>query len=153
MTPTSSPALGLRGFSLIEVMVALGLAGLLAATVVATFANVLTAQGRSKREWEAFTIAEQQMELLEALPSTASLLAPNSTSAAPGGAADRTCSDISAGAQHFRTNGLGDVVNAGQYDVCIKVTAGNPFGALRNVRVVVLYEYGGTDGVLLQTIR
>jgi prepilin-type N-terminal cleavage/methylation domain-containing protein len=142
-----------RGFSLIEVMVALGLGAVIAATVVATFSSVLGAQGRSKREWEAFTIAEQQLELLASLPSDAGLLAPNSNSTAPGAAADRRCDDIPAGPQHFRTNGLGDVRPSGAYDVCIKVTAGNPFGGLRNVRVVALYEFGGTDGVLLQTIR
>lgn len=142
-----------HGFSLIEVMVAVALGAVIAATVVATFSGALNTQGRGKREWEAFTIAQQQMELLSALPTDASLLSSNSSGVDPGSAADRTCSDIPPGAQHFRTNGLGDVVTAGQYDVCIKVTAGHPIGALRDVRVVVLYEYGGTDGVLLQTIR
>lgn len=142
-----------RAFSLIETMVALGLGGVIAANVVVTFSAAINTQGRGKREWAAFTIAQQNLELLAALPNDSEFLLANDSSLTPGARSDLTCTGIPLGVQHFRTNGLGDKLATGQFDVCYKITSANPIGGLRNVRVVVLYEFGGQSGVLLQTVR
>jgi len=142
-----------RAFSLIETMVALAISGVLAATVVSTFSAALNEQAKSKRDWAAFTIAQQNMELLASLPKGAAELSANSNAANPGNAADRICTDIPDGLQHFRTNELGVKTAGGAYDVCMRVTAGNPLGSLNNIRVVVTYDFGGTHAVQLQSIR
>jgi prepilin-type N-terminal cleavage/methylation domain-containing protein len=142
-----------RGFSLLETLAALAVAAILGASVAATFGAALVDQGRGKREWAAFTIAEQTLELLASLPPDTGLLSPNSTSTTPGTPADVVCSDVPPGPQHYRTDALGTPVADGGFEVCIKVTAGNPVGSLRNVRVVVLYDFRGNHGLLLQTVR
>lgn len=143
-----------RGFTLIEVMVAVGLGGVVMASAVSTFKTSLDEQALSKREWQAFTIAQQNMELLSALPRDHTLLSPNAAGAVvPGSAADATCTDVGAGTQHFRVDGLGKKVTGGQYDVCFKVKEGDPVGSLKNVRVVVTYVFGVQRHVVLQTVR
>ena len=144
-----------RGFSLLEAMVAIALAGVVAATVIATFKGSIDAQSRSKHDWHAFTIAQQNMERWSAIPRTSALLNENSTTTNPGDATDSTCVGQPAGSRHFRVNELGQPSASGVYDLCIKVTDGSPEGALKNVRVVVEYAKtsGGTEHVLLQTIR
>lgn len=143
-----------QAFSLLEVMVAVALAGVLAATVTATFKGSLDEQARSKHEWQAFTIAQQMMEKLSALPRSHELLAHNTVLVAgvPGTAADATC-PMGLGAQHKMVNGLGDDAS-GPYEMCVKVTDGHPSGNLKDIRVVVLYKtLTGNGNVLLQTIR
>jgi prepilin-type N-terminal cleavage/methylation domain-containing protein len=147
------------GFSLIEVMVAMLLGGIVVGATVTSLKASLDEQGASKLEWESFTIAQQTMELLSALPRDHGLLSGNdgvgggtSPATGPGTAADRECASIAQGAQHFRTNALGKVVSDGAFDVCIKVKDGHPFGVLKNVRVVVMTS-SGAGNVLLQTIR
>lgn len=143
-----------QAFSLLEVMVAVALAGVLAATVTATFKGSLDEQARSKHEWQAFTIAQQTMETLSALPRTHELLAHNTqlSASTPGTNADATC-PMALGVQHKMVNGLGDAAS-GPYEMCIKVTDGHPSGNLKDVRVVVLYKtLTGNGNVLLQTLR
>ena len=143
-----------RAFSLLEVMVAVALAGVLAGTVVATFKGSLDEQARSKHEWQAFTIAQQTMEKLSALPRSHELLAFNTPLSAgiPGTAADATC-PMAAGEQNKTVNSLGDNAS-GPYRMCIKVTDGHPSGNLKDVRVIVLFKtLTGSGNVILQTIR
>ncbi len=142
-----------RGFSLIEVMVAMGLGGVIVASAVTTFKYALDEQALAKREWQAFTIAQQRMEILAALPTTHPLLVGNAPGNNAGTAADATCDDIAVGAQHFRLDGLGNLSPTGQFDLCFRITDGNPIGSKKNVRVVIIYDYQGKRHVTLQTIR
>lgn len=142
-----------RGFSLIEVMVAMGLGGVIVASAVTTFKYALDEQALAKREWQAFTVAQQQMEVLAALPTTHPLLVGNVGPTGAGTAADAICNDIVVGHQHFRTDGLGNLSATGSFDVCYRITDGNPIGSKKNVRVVVTYDSGGKRHVMLQTIR
>ena len=142
-----------KGFSLIEVMVALALGGVITATAVTTFKASLDEQGISKRDWEAFTIAQQTMEVVSSVPDDDDRLGANSSASSPGSAADAECASIATGVQHFTTNALGVPTPGGPFEVCIKVKDGNPFGSLKNIRVVVLYTAVGARNVMLQTIR
>lgn len=142
-----------RGFSLIEVMVAMGLGGIIVASAVTSFKYTLDEQALAKREWQAFTIAQQRMEILAALPTSHTLLVGNVGGTNAGTAADATCEDIGVGPQHLIMDGLGNEVATGQFHVCYRVTDGNPIGSKKNVRVVVTYDSGGKRHVMLQTIR
>jgi prepilin-type N-terminal cleavage/methylation domain-containing protein len=142
-------------FSLVEVMVALALGGVVVAGAVAAFRESLVAEAAAKHEWIAFSVAEQQMELLSTMPRDGALLAGNvAAGAAPGLAADALCSDIAFGPQRFKVDALGAKTTSGEYEMCLRITDGNPSGALKNVRVVVLYpSFGAAGHVVLQTIR
>lgn len=148
-----------RAFTLLETLVALGLFGVLVASVVSTFSGSIQLQGKSRQEWAAFSLAQQQLELLTSLPPTSPMLVPNSPLVAgvlPGSEVDATCSTIPVGAAHFRTDpfSFNRDVSSGTFEVCTKVSQGSPFGALLNIRVVVLYPTKtGTGHVLLHTIR
>lgn len=142
-----------RAFSLIEVMVAVGLGGVIVASAVTTFKYALDEQALAKREWQAFTVAQQQMEILAAVPTTHPLLTSNAGSSNAGARADAVCNDIPVGLQHFRTDGLGNPSSSGAFDVCYRVTDGSPLGSKKNVRVVVNYDSGGKRHVILQSIR
>jgi prepilin-type N-terminal cleavage/methylation domain-containing protein len=142
-----------KGFSLVEVMVALALGGVVTAAAVTSFKASLDEQGISKRDWAAFTIAQQTMELVSSVPNDDSRLSANSTAALPGSAGDAECASITSTSQHFTTDELGVPTLGGPYEVCIKVNNANPFGQLKNVRVVVLYTAPGARHVILQTIR
>ena len=135
-------------------MVAVAFGGVVMATAASAFKTSLDEQALSKREWQAFTIAQQNMELLAALPRDHTMLGANNVgSAVPGSKEDAICTDISVGAQHFRVDGLGVPKAGGQYDVCFKVKEGDPLGSLKNVRVVVVYTFGVQRHVVLQTVR
>ena len=142
-----------HGFSLIEVMVAMGLGGLIVASAVSSFKFSIEEQALAKREWQAFTIAQQRMEILAALPVTHPLLLGNVSGGEAGTPADATCDDIAIGPQHLVMDGLGNEDDRGSFDVCYRVTDGNPIGSKKNVRVVVNYDSGGKRHVMLQTIR
>ncbi len=152
---SARPVVG--GFSLLEVMVSVVLAGVLAATVAATFRGSLDEQARSKHEWQGFTIAQQQMELLASLPRTSSLLSGNSPLDAtnpPGSPGDIECASVASPQQHFRTNELGVPTTSGVYELCWKITDGHPTGSLKNIRVIVLFRSSaGSGNVVLQTVR
>ncbi len=142
-----------RGFSLVEVMVAMAVGGVIVASAVTSFKLSLDEQGRAKREWQAFTIAQQQMEILSSMPTGHALLVGNSSASSDiGTAADADCSGIPAGLQHKTVDGFGAVAS-GPFEMCVKVTDGSPFGSKKNIRVVVLFNAGGKRHVLLQTIR
>ncbi len=146
----------MRGFTLVEVMVAVALGGVVMASAVTTFKTSLDEQALGKREWQAFTIAQQYMELLSALPRDHTLLSGNAAEGDTtilGSAADGTCESVGEGVQNFRVDGLGTRATGGQYTVCFKIKEGSPFGALKNVRVVVTYTFAGARHVLLQTVR
>lgn len=145
-----------RGFSLLEAMVAIVMAGVVAAIVVATFKGSLDEQSRSKNDWQAFTIAQQQMELFAALPRSSAMLNENDTNANPGSVADATCTGVPTGdGRHQRVDALGNLSATGSFDVCVKVTDNKPEGALKYVRVIVDYtgHNGATEHVALQTVR
>ena len=59
-----------RAFSLVEVMVALALSGLVVGTAVIAFHDSVVNQATAKHEWVAFSIAQQRMELLASSPKT-----------------------------------------------------------------------------------
>lgn len=131
----------------------MGLGGIIVASAVTSFKFSLDEQAIAKRDWLAFTVAQQRMELLSALPTTHPLLAGNVAGTGAGTDADGTCADIALGTQHFKVNGLGEPETDGQFDLCYRVTDGNPIGSKKNVRVVITYEFQGKRHVLLQTIR
>lgn len=135
-------------------MVAVAVAGLTVAAAVSSFKHSLDEQARSKKEWQAFTIAEQRMEMLASLPNSHPLLTANSAKSgvAAGSDADADCSEVG-GAQHVVVDGLGNPDPKGGFDLCTKVTAGDPSGNLMNIRTFVNYELGGKRHVVLQTIR
>ncbi len=143
-----------RGFSLVEVMVALALSGLVVGTAVVAFHDSVVNQASAKHEWIAFSIAQQRMELLAAIPRNSTILNDNTASAVGAGtAADALCT-MTTGPQHFRVNELGDPDAAGVYDLCWRVTDGSPSADLKNIRVVVLYPVlNGSRHVIVQTIR
>jgi prepilin-type N-terminal cleavage/methylation domain-containing protein len=154
MTTVTAVKKKTSAFSLIEVMVAMGIGGVIVASAVTSFKFSLDEQARAKREWQAFTIAQQQMEVLSSLPTTHALLSANVSSAvAAGSDADATCDGIANGLQRKRVDGLGTASATGQFDLCVKITDGSPFGSKKNIRVVVLFDAGGKRHVLLQTIR
>jgi hypothetical protein len=134
-------------------MVAMAVGGVIIATAVTSFKFSLDEQALSKREWQAFTIAQQRMELLSALPTSSPLLVGNVAATGAGTEADGRCDDIATGVQRFRMNGLGEPDNAGQFDVCYRITDGNPIGSKKNVRVVVTFDFQGKRHVILQSIR
>lgn len=143
------------GFSLLEAMVAISLAGVIAATVVATFKGSLDSQARSKHDWQAFTIAQQFMERWASMPRASDLLNENSNTLTPGEGSDLTCSGVPLGERHLKVDELGLAKATGLYNVCVKVTDGSPESSLKNVRVLVEYTNGSgaLEHVLLQTVR
>ena len=142
-----------KGFSLVEVMVAMAIAGVLGATSVATFKGSLDESARSKHEWIAFTLAQKQMELLLSAPKNAAALQGDSATASPGSAVDESCADAEP-ARTSRLTELGAASSTGPYVLCWKVKAGSPSGDLRNIRVVVTFPlFQGSDHVFLQAIR
>ena len=113
-------------------------------------------QGRSKKEWQSFTIAQQVMEQWASMPRSSALLDENdSGNQAAGTEADGTCAGIPDGDRHYRADELGNKVTTGPYEVCVKITSGSPEPGLVNVRVVVVYTDNNTGSrhVLLQTAR
>lgn len=131
----------------------MGLGGVIVASAVTTFKYALDEQALAKRDWQAFTLAQQRMEILASLPTTHPLLVGNVGGAKAGTAADAFCDDVPLGAQHLKLDGLGNEVPTGAFDVCYRITDGSPFGSKKNVRVVVTYNSGGERHVMLQTIR
>jgi prepilin-type N-terminal cleavage/methylation domain-containing protein len=142
------------GFSLVEVMVAIGLSGLVVGTAVVAFRDSIVNQATAKHEWVAFSIAQQRMELLASIPTSSLALVQNTTSAIDAGTdADAVC-DMPLGSQHFRVNDLGVPTADGVYELCWRVTDGSPSAALKNIRVVVKYPvFSGSRHVIVQTIR
>jgi prepilin-type N-terminal cleavage/methylation domain-containing protein len=51
-----------RAFTMIEVMIALALAGIVGAASVSVYALALRSSGDQGNEWQAVSIAQQQME-------------------------------------------------------------------------------------------
>ena len=144
-----------RGFSLLEAMVALSMAGVLGGTVAATMRGSILEQSRSKHEWEAFTVAQQTMERWSAMPRSSPLMDQNSSTTTPGSSADNTCAGVPGGERHRRVDAYGVPSVNGVYDVCVKVTDGSPETTLKNIRVVVEYRdgSGATANTVLQTYR
>lgn len=143
-----------RGFSLVEAMVAIGLAGVIAAAVTVAFQGALVEQEDARHEWAGFTIAQQRMELLASMPRSAADLTENSTVAEPGMAADATCDDVPMGPRHYRVDALAVPADNGFYEVCWKVNANHPIGNVQNIRVVVSWATrSGRSHVLMQTVR
>lgn len=142
------------GFSLIEAMVAIGLAGVIAASVTIAFQGALVEQEDARHEWAAFTIAQQRMELLASMPRGAADLTENSTATAPGSASDATCDDVPMGPRHHKVDDLAVPAEDGFFDVCWKVNANHPVGNVNNIRVVVTWPTRtGRGHVLMQTVR
>jgi prepilin-type N-terminal cleavage/methylation domain-containing protein len=143
-----------KGFSLVEVMVAIGLSAIVIGAAVGAFHGSLVEQAASKHKWVAFSIGQQQMEMLASIPKDAVPLAQNVASAVGAGTdADAIC-DMAIGPQHFRVNDLGAPSLTGTYELCWRVTDGSPSADLKNVRVVVLFPVlNGSGHVILQTIR
>jgi prepilin-type N-terminal cleavage/methylation domain-containing protein len=147
-----------RGFSLIEAMISIAIAATVSTTALNIFKQTIDDQQRASREWSAFTIAEQRMELLANAPSNSSLLNDIVIDAAtPGSDADKTCAGGVDGSlsSDMLVDQLGNQNSGGVFQLCWKITAGNPQGSLRNVRVVVTFptNEGGKGNVYLQTFR
>ncbi len=147
-----------RGFSLIEVLVAIGISAVLASAVLVSVRQGIETSGRNKHRWQAFTVAQQQMEILQAAPKDAPSLVGDAL-IANGTPADATCSDVTSNLRHYCVNALGQrtldlAPCTGKYELCWKVRFGAPEGVLRTVRVVVGYPtLEGREHVLLETVR
>lgn len=144
-----------RGFSLLEVMVAMAIAGIFVSNAVSAFAGSIHANADAKRSWVAFTIAQQQMEILSAIPVTALALAHNSTAVNLGKTADASCNGLPASLIR-RVNTFGVADPKGFFELCWRVTVGSPARELRNIRVIVNYPKMASQEVahvVLQTIR
>jgi Tfp pilus assembly protein PilV len=141
-------------FSLVEVMVAMGLSGLVVGTAVVAFHDSIVNQATAKHEWMAFSIAQQRMELLSSIPTGSLALVQNTTTAIDAGTdVDAVC-NMPLGDQHFRVNELGVATADGVYELCWRVTDGSPSAALKNIRVIVKYPvFSGSRHVIVQTIR
>jgi hypothetical protein len=135
-------------------MVAIGLAGVIAAAVTVAFQGALVEQEDARHEWAGFTIAQQRMELLASMPRGAADLTANSTHAQPGSDADATCDDVPMGPRHYRVDDLARPAADGFYEVCWKVNANHPIGNVQNIRVVATWPTrSGRGHVLMQTVR
>ena len=149
-----SAASGRQAFSLVEAMVALALAGVIAASVAASFQGALVEQEDARHEWVGFTIAQQRMELLASMPRGSADLIENSTQPDPGSDDDATCADVANGPRHLTVNALGIPDLNGVYEVCWKVNGNHPIGNVSNIRVVVTWPTrSGRGHVLMQTVR
>jgi type II secretory pathway pseudopilin PulG len=143
-----------KAFSLVEAMVAIAIAGLIAATVTAAFQGALVEQADARHEWAGFTIAQQRMELLASMPRGAADLDANSTHPEPGSAADATCDDVPMGPRRYLVDAAGLASPTGDYEVCWKVNANHPIGNVNNIRVIATWPTrSGRGHVLMQTVR
>lgn len=147
----------MRGFSLIEAMASLAVSGIAGAATVGAFAAAVRDRGDGGREWQALSIAEQQMEHLASVPRTSADLADTvDDAAAPGSVADRTCSSGVDGrkSDDLRVDAFGTPQRDGPFKLCWKNTAGHPRGLLINTRVYVSFSTkSGERTVMLQTWR
>lgn len=146
----------MRAFSLIEVMVSLGIAALTGSMAVAAFQRGVAQAGAGDREWIAFTLAQQQLEMLAAAPRTSALLDDVVADAAtPGSRADANCATGVDGRVAARVDALGVAAANGPYELCWKTTDDHPSGSLKNVRAIVTFpsERGERKSVQLQVLR
>ena len=144
-------------FTMIEVMIALALAGIAGAAAVSVYTLAVRNGGDQGNEWQAVAIAQQQMEFLASAPRTSALLADTVVDgAAPGSTGDRTCASGVDGTRggNGHVNGLGDPDNNGLFELCWKNTAGSPSGILINTRVIVTYPTrDSTKTIFFQLLR
>lgn len=148
----------LRGFTLMEAVVALTLASLILVGALGSYANAQHARAAGHHEWTAFTIAQTQLEVLASTPADHANLQDvvADTVSSIGSDADAQCDNGVDGRPSplMRVNDLGEARSDGLYTLCWKITGGNPFGTLKNIRVIAGYPaQGSRRHVLLQTIR
>ncbi len=159
------------GFTLIETMISLAMAGLVVATAVVTYNAAQRQTKNQKGEWLAFTIAQQQLEMFGSMPSEAPVLADSQADGVSdtlfGTPADADCSvGVDGGLTgDYKVNELGRADPSGLYRLCWKITDGSPQGTLKNIRVIAGYPtisaaltegnatVQGMDYVILQLIR
>jgi prepilin-type N-terminal cleavage/methylation domain-containing protein len=149
-----------RGFTLIEALAALALAGVVVASAISTVSTALRTQADGRHAWLAFSIAQSKMEELAAVDRLDPVVddtVPDTLSLGElGTPADAQCDNGVDGrlTTDMRVNEFGTQTGVGKYRLCWKVTAGFPTGALKTIRVVAEYpSQGGTDSVMLQLIR
>lgn len=146
------------GFTLMEAMVSLAVSAVMLLGALGSYTAAQRARADARHEWTAFTLAQTRLEMLASAPREHALLVDDTPDAVTelGGAADAQCES---GVDHavttdMRVDGLGQPRADAPYTLCWKVTGGNPFGPLKNLRVVVGYPVGQERRhVLLQTIR
>jgi prepilin-type N-terminal cleavage/methylation domain-containing protein len=151
----------MRGFSLIEAMAALALAGIIGGAIVGIFTGAVRDGGDQGAEWQAVSIAQQQMERLAALPKNLSSLTPDlvdstADTQTPGSLADRNCTGGVDGrlTPDMKVNELGVPDPNGRFTLCWKNTANHPTGVLINTRVIVTFAGRvGQRNVMMQTLR
>lgn len=141
----------MRGFTLIESMVSLAVAGLALAGSLALFSTSTRQGQRQERELVAFTIAQQKIELLASVPKGSPLL----VSSQPGDVNDPGLVEGVDGpppAERF-VNGLGDPSPTGEYLVYWKVEP--EIGSLARIRVYVRFPPVDVEAnhVVLETFR
>lgn len=147
-----------HGFTLMEALVSLSLSSLVLVGALGVFTNAQHSRADAQHEWIAFTLAQTQLEMLSSAPTDH----PNLADSVPdvvsnlGSDQDAQCDTGADGnlSTTMRVDELGQPRLEGLYTLCWKVTGGNPFGTLKNIRVVSGYpSQGERRHVLLQTIR
>ncbi len=146
------------GFTLMEAVAALTLASLVLVGALGAYANAQHARADAHHEWIAFSLAQTQLEMLASAPADHVLLDDTTLdSVTPiGGEDDAQCDNGVDGSlsPDMRVDALGQPRSDGLYALCWKVTGGDPFGTLKNIRVIAGYPaQGARRHVLLQTIR
>lgn len=149
-----------KGFTLIEAVISLTIAGLVVASAISTYRVAQLQQRDQKGEWIAFTVAQQQMELLGSMPKESISLDDDTgdgISAALFGTKDDANCDVGVDGSltaDMKVNETGRADASGNYLLCWKVTDGSPQGTLKNIRVIGGYgPPGDRSYVLLQVIR
>jgi prepilin-type N-terminal cleavage/methylation domain-containing protein len=140
-----------KGFTLIESMVSIAIAGLALAGSLALFSTSTRQAQRQERELVAFTIAQQKIELLSSVPKGSPLLAQVEVG-------DVNDPSLFAGVDGplpalRRVDGFGDPRVDGEYVVYWKVEP--EFGSLSRVRVYVRFPPVDVEAnhVVLETLR
>lgn len=141
---------GVRGFSMLEALVALAIAAIVITSSAALFLHSIRSSADPGRRFSALTIAEQRMELLASVPANSPLL----TNSEAGVITDP---DPSAGvdgpaAANRRVNERGEPDASGMFEVYWKIE--NPVGTLRHIAVYCRYNSSeGASHVVLETYR
>lgn len=141
-----------------EAVAALTLASLVLVGALGAYANAQHARADANHEWIAFSLAQTQIEMLASAPADHALVEDVTADAvtAIGSDDDAQCATGVDGSLSpaMRVDALGQPRDDGLYTLCWKVTGGDPFGTLKNIRVIAGYPgQGARRHVLLQTIR
>jgi len=152
--------MSVRGFTLLEAMISMAIAGIVVSAALTSYRVGIAQSADQRREWNAFTIAQQRIELLSSFSPAAPDLSDNAPDTISptqiGTGVDTDCSNGVDGSLSvdMKVDALGFPNANGRYMLCWKVTPGSPAGNLLNLRVVTGYldDFGNRQFLLLQNV-